>query len=201
MNSPELASAGMALGWLSFGLHLAAFVVYGLRARKGQSKPNFATWSIWVLATGLNCASYFLMSDDWVKALQPLAGAAACFTIFVMALKNGQFELPGTAERVMLLISVTAVIIWFVYRDASYANMVLQSAFVVSFIPTLRQIWRKPQDESALPWFMWGGAYLLLILTVAVRWQGNALELVYPVNSFFWHTLAGVLALRRNGKE
>lgn len=186
----------MALGGLSFGLHIAAYVVYGLKAGKGQSSPNFATWAVWVLATALNAATYLYMSGDWVKALQPFAGAGACAAIFVLALKNGQFRKIGGVEWSMLLVSTMAVLVWYAKRDASYANLLLQSAFVISFIPTIKQIWRNPVNESALPWFMWGGAYVLLTATILMRWQGNAAELAYPINSFFWHSLAGVLATR-----
>lgn len=201
MSGLELATVGMALGWLSFVLHLAAFVVFGFKAHKGESTPNMATWTIWVFATALNCTSYFVMSEDWVKALQPFAGALACLTIFLLALRqrrSGSKRQPlPLSDIIMMVIGVIAVSVWYLKRDATYANLILQSAFVVSFIPTLRAIWREPEKESSLPWFMWGGSYALLIATVVCRWQDNPADLAYPINSFFWHALAGFLALRR----
>ncbi|KPJ85781.1 hypothetical protein AMJ57_01930 [Parcubacteria bacterium SG8_24] len=189
---------GFIFGWTSFAVHLLAFLVFNWKTARGQARPNTATWTIWSFVTILNCASYFVMSGDWIKALQPLAGALACTGTLLFALSRGRLERPGRFDLAVLAVSLVSAIVWFVWRQAAFANLVLQAAFVISFIPTLKDVWRAPQKESPLPWFMWGAAYLLLIAAVCVRWSGHIPDLVYPLNSFFWHALVGVLALRRS---
>lgn len=201
MPPDRIIVLSVALGWMSFLVHIAAFLVFNWKTAKGLSRPNTATWSIWAFVTVLNCASYFMMSGDWAKSLQPLAGALACVGTLIFALRRGKLARPGKADSVVLAIGLLSALVWFAYRDATSANLILQAGFVLSFVPTLRDVWQRPDRESPLPWFMWGAAYLLLIAVVALRWSGRWPDLVYPVNSFFWHALVGVIAWRGRRKD
>jgi len=197
MDNDDVLILSTALGWSAFALHIAAFLVFNWKTMRGESRPNAATWAIWAFVATLNCLSYFAMSDDWVKSLQPLAGSLACVGTFGFALAKGRLTRLRGLDLGILTIGLAAVLAWFVYRSATSANLILQAAFVVSFIPTFRDVWRRPEGESATPWFMWGSAYVLLVATVFLRWSGNAAEAVYPLNSFFFHSLVGVLIVVR----
>jgi len=45
-------------------------------------------------------------------------------------------------------------VVWWVFRSATYANLILQVCILVSFIPTYRTVWNNPKTEKALPWFI-----------------------------------------------
>jgi hypothetical protein len=201
VSSLELATIGFALGWVAFGLYIAAFVVYNIKTQRGESRPNPATWSIWSIVAALNVGSYFMISQDWVTALQPFAGSLACTATFFLALAKGKFSKLGKVEFVVLAIALVAIAVWGVYRDATVTNLVLQGALMISILPAVKDVWRKPHKESPLPWFMWAGALILTLTTVALRWQGNLADLAYPINSLFWHALVGLLALRKGTSE
>jgi len=193
----NVTNLGFILGWLSVFLHLTAFAIYNWKIVRGLSRPNTATWGIWAIVASLNCASYFFMSQDWVKSLSAIAASVACIFTFVFALFRGRLSKLDRSDGIVLVISVSAIIVWWVFRSATFANLLLQGALVAGFIPTLRDVVRKPEQESALPWLMWSLVYVLLLLIVLLRWSNHWPDLVYPINSLFWHLLVGVLACRR----
>jgi len=191
------AQLGIVLGWAAFALHLLAFAVYNWKMLRGKSTPNITTWSVWAFVASLNCVTYFFMGDDWITSLQPLASSLACLLTFGLCLFRREFKRPTKMEIVILLVSAMAILFWWLYQNATYANLILQLGFVLSFVPTVRTIIRKPSSESALPWLMWGVVYCLLIATVLLRWNGEWSMLAYPIISAISHSLAGLLALRR----
>lgn len=192
-----MTDVSTVLGWSSFAVHIIAFLIFNWKTVRGLSRPNAATWGIWAFVATLNCVSYFVMSDDWVKSLQPLAGSLACIGTFAFAMYAGKLTRLRALDALILAIGIAAVVVWFHYRSATFANLVLQAAFAISFIPTFRDIWDDPGKESVVPWFLWGSAYVLLIITVLMRWNGNIAEAVYPFSSFFFHTSVGVLVIVR----
>ncbi|MFA5070702.1 MAG: hypothetical protein WC528_05485 [Patescibacteria group bacterium] len=177
--------------------HVIAFVIYNKQMLKGESRPNAATWSIWVLGVGLNCATYIVMSGDIIKALILLAGSLGCTWTFFFSLFKGKLTRLNPWDIVAMIIGFFASFVWWHYRNATMANMILQIPIVISFLPTYRGIIRNPRNEKALPWFLWSGAYLLTIFTVILRWQDKPLDLVNPINYLFLHAGIGLFAQRK----
>jgi hypothetical protein len=178
-------------------VHLVAFAVYNRQLLRGESRPNAATWTIWAFVATLNCLTYFFAGQDWVKAILPVLGSLACIATLVYALVRGTLSPLAGVDLAALAIGVAAVLVWWFYRSASFANLVLQLAFLVSFLPTYRDVWRDPSKERPLPWFLWASAYLLLVMAVFLRWQGLITDLVYPLLALVIHAAVGFLAQRR----
>lgn len=196
----HIAVASAILSGLAFILHLAVFVFYIRQVARGKSRPNAATWAIWAFVASLNCLSFFFMSEDWVKALQPLAGSLACVGTFLFALLKGKLTRLNRLDKAVLGIGLLAALAWWVFRSAGFANSILQIAFTVSFVPTIRDVWQHPDRESPGPWLLWGTVYAILIAVVLMRWTGQPIELLYPLISMVTHSSVGLVAwLKRPG--
>jgi len=184
------------LGIMAGLLHIIAFVIYNKQMLEGTSQPNSATWTLWVFLTILNATSYSEMSGDWVKSFLPIASSLACVITFSVALFRGKFSKLDSYDMTALAIGFVSAFAWWYYQSATYANVILQLSVLISFIPTYKGVWKDSKNEKSLPWFIWAFAYVLSIVVIYMRWQGQWQDLVYPVNCFFLHLGVGVLARR-----
>ncbi len=191
-------SASAVLGVIAGLVHFSAYALYLRQVLRGASKPNAATWTLWTFLAVLNSASYLAMCRDPAKAATPIAGALACAVILTVSVWKGRLTRLAVFDRGILAIGLSAAAVWWVSRSATWANLLLQGAFVLSNVPTYRGVWRDPSTERPLPWFGFGLAYAINILVVLMRWQDQPADLAYPVLSLL--TDAGVgaaVVLRR----
>ncbi|MFA6603250.1 MAG: hypothetical protein WCT10_00235 [Patescibacteria group bacterium] len=185
------------LGLLAGLIHLSSYALYNRQMLTGASRPNTTTWLLWTFLAGLNAASYLIMSADWAKSVTPIAGAAACAVTLTLAASKGKLSRLSRFDGVILAIGSTAGLIWWVSRDAAWANLLLQVAFLISNIPTFRGVWRDPLTEKPLAWFGFGLAYIISLIVVVLRWQGQWIDLAYPLCSLLADGGVGAVCVLR----
>lgn len=186
------------LGYVSGTVHVIAFIVYNKRMLKGLSNPNTTSWALWALLSSLNFASYLDMSDDMVKSTISLASASACIFTFVFSIFKGRITKPDFWDGLIFLFSGVSIMVWWIYQSSTYANLVLQLAIAISFIPTFRDVITDCDKEKLLPWAIWSGAYVISIIVVMLRWEGHYQDLAYPINGFVMHGIVGLLSTRKS---
>lgn len=190
--------AAKALALVSLLIYLTAFGLYIRQMIRGHSKPNPATWGMWVFIVFLNSASYSVMTGDWVKALTTYAGCLAMSVTFLFALKKGKFSRLSGFDWLLMFLGFSSILVWWVRRDAMYANLLLQVCIIVSFIPTYRGVWRNPRNERPLPWLLFSFGYIVAIVVVGLRWRGQPQDLVFPGLNIVLHAIVGLMSLRRH---
>ena len=131
----------IALGMLAGILHLIAFAIYNKQMLNGTSKPNAASWTLWAFLTLLNFSSYFVMSGDWVKSILPMASSLACILTFLFSLYKGKLSKLDLFDCSALVIGIISGFAWWYFSSATYANLILQAAILISFVPTYRGVW------------------------------------------------------------
>lgn len=186
----------MILGSVAGLIHVAAFIVYYKQMIRGASHPNIATWTLWVFISTMNCLSYIMMSGSIFKGLLPIASTTTCIFVFFVSLFKGKLSKIKIGDEIVLIIGVFSLFIWWAYRSATYANLLLQICIIISFVPTYRGVWKIPTIEGAWPWFFWASAYILQITIVLLKWE-IWYQLIYPVNCFILHAGVGMLSLRK----
>lgn len=178
-------------------LHVLAFAIYNKQMIQGTSQPNSATWTLWTFLTVLNVSSYSVMSGDWIKSILPLASSIACILTFLFSLYKGKLSKIDPWDSVALSIGIVSGFVWWYFKSATYANLILQASVAVSFVPTYRGVWKNPLKERALPWYIWSFAYVLSIIVIIMRWKGQYQDLVYPINCLILHVVVGALTKRK----
>ncbi len=190
--------ASWVLGAVAGLVHLGSYGLYNREMLRGRNCPNTATWVLWSFLATLNAASYLAVSGDLAKSVTPIVGCAACLLTLVLTAKKGRLSRLSRFDLVILAIGTAAGLVWWLSRSAACANLLLQLAFVIANIPTFRGVWRDPYTEQTLPWFGFAMAYVLNIIVVLARWQGQALDLAYPVCSLLADGgIAAVIVWRR----
>jgi len=178
-------------------LHFSTFVLYNRQVIQGRSKPNTATWFLWVFLAVMNTSSYQVMSGDWIKTIIPIASTVACCFTFLFALIQGKLSRLNFWDSAAVVIGLASGLVWWLFQSAFFANMALQVVIAVSFVPTIRSVVTNPDNEKGcLPWFIWSSVYLIGLFVVLLRWQGQYEDLVYPINLMVLHGTVGVLSIK-----
>jgi len=189
--------ASWVLGVFAGSVHLVSYALYNREMLLGRIRPNTATWILWSFLATLNTASYLAMSGDLAKSVTPIVGCAACLLTLGLTAKKGRLSRLSRFDLTVLAIGIAAGLLWWGSRSAAFANLLLQLAFVIANIPTLRGVWRDPCTEQPLPWLGFALAYVLNIAVVLMRWQGQVLDLAYPVCSLLADGGVGLVILWR----
>ncbi|MFH1099153.1 MAG: hypothetical protein V1723_04545 [Candidatus Uhrbacteria bacterium] len=186
----------LTLGVAAALLHGAGYLVYNIQTKLGKSNPNTATWGIWVFLATLNAFSYRAMSGDTVIAFQFFTGSVACVLTFLYVLAIGKFAWPKREDWEVFALSALAAIIWYVYRNATYANMIVAVTLALSMIPIFRDVWTNPRVEHPFAWWLWTAAFVVTTVNVVLRGRGQLPNLVLPIGGAVLHGAVAVLARR-----
>lgn len=175
--------------------HIVAFGIYNWQLLLGQSAPNAASWGIWAFITVLNFTSYKAMSKDWVKSLLPTLSSLLCILTFVLAAFHGRLASLDVYDKGALVLSLAASLVWWMTKSPAKAQVLLQLCVALGFIPTYLSVWNTPGNERALSWLLWTVAFVVQIFVVKLRWRGQKMDLLYPVNGAILHFVVAVLVL------
>lgn len=171
-------------------------MLYNWKTFAGETHPNISSWSVWASITVLNFTSYKKLTGDWVKSVLPTANSVMCIVTALAALRTGSIGGLSGIDETCLLLGVIAGVSWCLFKSASFAQIILQVAIVVGFIPTLAGAWHKPSSEPAFAWCLWVVAFIAQCFTVNFTWGGKRMEFLYPVNMVVFHGAVFALALR-----
>lgn len=185
----------VVLGITAALLHGIAYVLYSVQTKLGYSKPNIATWSIWTFLATLNAFSYREMSGDAIVALQFFTGSVACTLTFVYAMIIGKFSWPKQSDWWCFALGLLAMLVWWIFRSATGANMIILVAALVSFIPTYMGVARDPFRETPGPWVLWTFAFLVTTINVVLR-EDKLVALVMPTVLLVAHAGIAVLSTK-----
>lgn len=163
-----------------------AYLDYNRVVLKGETKPNGATWAIWSTIALISSSSYFASTGDFWKSIIPLLNIVLCIGTFVLALMGGKFKKLDVTDWFALAIGIAAIVVWKL-TTASCANLIVQVAIIIGFIPTWHGIWKSPSHEKPRPWWIWCVSYGIAGIVVILRWKGQWIDLVYPWLCVFLH--------------
>lgn len=155
------------------GLELVSTAIYLLAVLTGRIQPSRTTWLLWVPLAWLTVASS-LQAGATATVVKLVASAIGVSAIAAMAIFYGKggrtaFDLG------CLSIALSGLAIWTVTQDAALALGFFLMADAFSALPMLRQTWRQPHTEAAMPWIFGGMASLLnLSLVGGMDWGLSA---------------------------
>ena len=185
------------LGLVSAILHGSAYVLYNIQTQLGKSRPNPASWGIWMVLSTLNAFTYREVAVSVLATLQFYTGSIACIGTFIYVLAIGKLARPSSRDMLYLVLGGLATVVWLVFKSAVLGNMIILAAFVISFQPTLEGVWSDPHKEEPLAWILWSGAFIASMVNAILL--GNLFSIITP---FVLLLLHGTVAfLSRKGRK
>ncbi len=171
------------LSILSSALACASMLLYVRQLLRGDSIPNPATWSIWLIIGVINAVTYFtVVNGSLLRSLTLIIVTTGILFVTFYSLFRGKFVPLGRIDLASLALAIGVGALWLTTGDAAVSNLLLQSVYVVSFVPTVVDLRRGRIREQPLPWALAVGAYALMIVSVLLSWgEGSWIALAHPV--------------------
>lgn len=191
---------GFTEGWvillaLSVTLQVAASVWYLSAVLQHRAKLNASSWGLWSVLTFLNAASYVSIAAFPILAIIPILTTISTVVTFSTAMLTGGYSSLDRLDYIACAAGFGAAVSWLFTGSPEVASVMLQAAFVIGFLPTIRAVWQRTVHEPVGPWLLWTIAYIAnLMAGVLAATDITASLLAYPLTSITLHTIVLSLA-------
>ena len=193
------------LGLLALLLHLAGYAWYALGILRGRTRPNAASWFMWLIGAWVEYRTFDAIDSHWATSALPLACFLGCCAIFaVTAALQLAKRAAGSREVVYhpargtdylaVGFDLAARALYVLTGGAAWASVLAVTTSVVSFIPIWRSTLRHGHEMPG-PWFVWCAAYLAMLAAVL---SGPGTQMLaqsfYPVYYFLLSAVVAMLS-------
>ncbi len=141
------------LGLLAQFILAISILPYTISIFRGTVKPNRISWFIWSV---IGFAFWLITpeSADHVTKMLTVIFWINPTLIFVLTLFKGENLKPDTLEKFSLLVGLSAIVVWLIYRDSSgvLPTVIAIAADFFALLPTLRFVIASPDEEAPLAW-------------------------------------------------
>jgi uncharacterized membrane protein len=157
-------------------------VLYLVKTAQGKITPNPVTFFVRSVVSVMNLTTYFLTNghNPW-KSSVTLASTVGLLAIFFFAFYRGKFSRINRYDIVAGAIAIVVGVMWKLSKDPVLANLLLQTAMLVSFIPAIRGVLAGAAKEQVLPWALATTSYVLMTTALSLdpltTWQ----QFIHPV--------------------
>lgn len=181
------------IGTLAVVLGFISYAPYFIDLFKHKTEPHPYSWFIWGLTSSLIFVLQILHGGEagaWTTATV----AFFSFVIAIVALAQGGKRNITWHDQIMLAASIAAIGLWLVADQPTLTMLLLVSADLFGFIPSLRKSWNKPYSETLSAWSIGIARHGLSIFAL------SSYTILTLANSVVWvigNTLFCILILAR----
>ncbi len=190
----------IAIPLLAATFHGVAYTIYAFQVGGGDSVPNPASWTIWMIVSIINALSFWKGMKSGIATAQFFTGSFGCMVVWVYALHSGSFSPLDATGWIVLGLCVVCIGTWQLFRKATYVSLIVGLILVISGIPTIEGVWENSATEKALPWIIWTVADTITVYNGYRRRQKESeidwrLMQVVPVVLLLFHGAVAVLSV------
>lgn len=152
------------LGYLSTAAALLSYVPYLRNIFRGHTKPHAFSWLVWSLLTAIAFGVQVQSgagAGAWVTGIT----AAACFSIFLLALLQGEKNIIRF-DVISLVGALIAFVLWFVSSKPLMSIILIILIYLFGYLPTFRKTYHKPYEETVLTYALSATKYLLGLIAL-----------------------------------
>ena len=156
-------------------LAMARYGTYLFSIYKGETKPHAFTWVLWGLVAGIGTLAQFALEagpSAWALGFV----SVTCLMIGVLAFFIGEREYTKS-DWVALVVCLLAIPVWKITDNPMAALLIIILIDGLTYWPTVRKSYHKPDTEPPISSFMAGSRYLLMLFAVPDPTWAN---LMYP---------------------
>jgi len=174
---------------------LSAYGIYFKQMKKGKSTPNPASWGIFFLAGLVNTLTYLSVVEGNIwQSLYVITVTICLFGVVIYSLSKGNFTKVRSLEIVTFIIAIGIGIFWQIADNARVANLLLQSIYVIGYIPTYIGIINNTAKEKYTAWLLAVLGYSFATLSLISDWPSDWIAFVSPIlNGILGNGIAVIL--------
>jgi hypothetical protein len=146
----------------------------------------------------LNFSNYTVVSGDFIKGIFPMISSVLCFFTLFLTARSGNFSEVEKDDKRVFALGVIAACVWKIADSPTFAQLLLQVALIIGFIPTFKKSYNRPESENTLAWCLWTLAFVFQTAFVLLTWEGQKMALVYPINMFICHGVVAAMVVYRS---
>ncbi|UVO52371.1 SET domain-containing protein [Sphingomonas sp. SUN019] len=165
----------------------AGYAIYLAGLNQRLVEPNRASWLIWGSATAIEAVTYAAVNPGTPQSIVFLVSAVACLTVALALWRRSRWSAPDAVESVCMGVSLTAIVLWLVFREAFWAHMIVVAAVPISFWPTWRSVWVDRARERSPAWGLWTVGDLATLLLATRTGSQDVGEYAYIVVELVCH--------------
>ncbi|MBU7586436.1 MAG: hypothetical protein KAF91_26830 [Nostoc sp. TH1S01] len=181
------ATIGAVAGFLS----ILCFVPYIITILQGKTKPNRATWWIWVILSTVISASYY-SSGAGNTVWLPVCGGIGQLIVAILSLKHGEGGW-SRFDRLCLLGVGISLLLWWQFNSPLIALLLNILIDFLGALPTIKKSYYEPQTENSLTWSLYLAASTLNLFAIE-SWSFTLSA--FPLYIFFINTTIIIFLLR-----
>jgi len=175
------------LGLLAQFILAVSILPYTISIYRGTVKPNRISWFIWSV---IGFAFWIITpeSADKVTRMLTLIFMINPTIIFILTLFKGEYIEPDRLELFSLIVGLSAIIIWYFYRQNSGIFPISMAIFAdfCALLPTLRFVLSAPDEEKPLAWIFFFLGSLIAIFGIEQYTLESLLLPVYMTMGAFF---------------
>mgnify|MGYP006268949407 CR=1 FL=1 len=151
------------------------YVTYFYTIYQGDTKPHAFSWLLWGTVTGIGTIAQFSLGggpSTWALGFV----SVTCLLIAVLAFFIGERDYTR-GDWFALLATLGAIPLWQITESPLAALLLIILIDSLTYYPTYRKSFHKPQTEPPISYFFAGLRYFLMLFAVPEpTWQ----TLMYP---------------------
>lgn len=161
---------------------LIAYVIYFRQIIQSKSTPNPSSWAIWLLTGLISSVTYFSVTDHNIwQSLAGISETLLLLFIFIYSLNKGRFSKISKTEVLTFSLAVIVGIFWQITSDDRISNMLIQSIFIIAFIPTIAGILKGYAKESINAWITVFVSCSFLLISVGMDPYIDWVAFIHPI--------------------
>ena len=188
MNTALLATLGIAAGVLQ----IISMGPYLVDIFKGKTKPERATWWIWLLLNFVSLGAQIGAHARW-SLLFTIGQLLVTALVAVLSLRYG-FGKFHRRDAAAVGVAVVGIILWWLLKSPLAALIVVLLIDINGFWLTIEKTWKAPGTETLITWVMTAVSGTLGVLAVG---KFNVTQLLYPFYVMLGNWLMVYIILRR----
>jgi len=175
------------LGALAQFILAISILPYIISIFRGTVKPNRISWFIWSV---IGFAFWLITppTADEVTKMLTLIFMINPTVVFILTLFKGENTKPDNLEKFSLIIGLSAILIWYVFKESSGAFPIIIAIFAdfCALTPTLRFVFSSPSEEKPLAWILFSLGFLIALFAIENHSIESTLLPAYmAIGSFF----------------
>ena len=189
-----METAKEVLGILAGVLFIIGFVPYGIAIIKKQTRPEKATWVIWLAVDTLTLIGMLMAGTLNGQIVGVVLGASI---ILILALIYGEkgwkkfdiFCLAGAAIGMVLSL---------IFKNPLLAIIASSTACTIGSFPTFKSAWQDPSREDKLAWTIFWVSCVCAVLAIP---HLTAADMIQPLDFFVIESAMMLILLFRKPKQ
>jgi hypothetical protein len=141
------------LSFIAIVLTFAGYFPYVRAIVRGESKPHVFSWIVWGMTTFI--VFFAQLEGGGGKGAWPIGvSGAIAITVAILAWMRRADSSITRSDWIFFSMALTSIPLWYFTATPLWSVVVLTSADVLGFGPTLRKAYDHPYEENLTFWWM-----------------------------------------------